>query len=194
MWLVLAFLALGLLIGNLVGLSATAVVASLVALLFAFGGGSIIAFLHKLSGADRTAASQAVLAFSLACLVGVYAGLRVSEYRMLSPEGRKPQTSGSPADSVKGGASTAGVTSRDIEYPSSGYLRSSLATGANEIKARYRDREPNFGAAAAFDSLFEFVADLGDSTSRKAGEIAAGYRRGELKAGVAVDSLYSLVR
>jgi hypothetical protein len=85
MWIIFGFLALGLLIGNLIGLTAESVVISVLGLLFAFGGGSIIAFIGKLSPEDRQLAGKAILALSFACLVGVYSGIGISEWQILSP-------------------------------------------------------------------------------------------------------------
>src|SRR5688500_11854820 len=91
MWLIVAFSMLGLLVGNLVGLSATSVVTPLLGLLFAFAGSSVIAFLHKLTQQDRKVASYAMTALSVACLVGIYSGVLVNEYRLLTPKHRRWQ-------------------------------------------------------------------------------------------------------
>jgi hypothetical protein len=56
-----------------------------IGLLFAFGGGSMLAFLGKLSLDDRRAALQGIIAMSLLCLVGVYGGIAVSEYQLVTP-------------------------------------------------------------------------------------------------------------
>lgn len=84
--IVLAFCVLGFLIGNLVGLTAGTITASIVPLLFAFGGGSAIAFLQKINSEDRRAAAGAILALSVGCLLGVYGGLFVSERQLLTPQ------------------------------------------------------------------------------------------------------------
>lgn len=94
MWVVIGFAALGLLIGNLVGLTSESIVAPLISLLFVFIGGSLFAFLHKLSTADRRLAGASLLALSLACLVGTYAGIYVAEYQVLSPANRRAPTAG----------------------------------------------------------------------------------------------------
>jgi hypothetical protein len=86
MWIVLSFLALGFLIGNIVGMTAQSVVTSLLGLLFAFAGGSVLTFIHKLDAGERRLAGQAVLALSLACVGGLYTGIFVSEHRLLSPK------------------------------------------------------------------------------------------------------------
>jgi hypothetical protein len=85
MWMVLGFGALGFLIGNIVGLSATSVVTQLISFLFALVGGSLLAFLHKLNEKDRRLAGAALLSLSLAAVAGMYLGVLVTEYRLLSP-------------------------------------------------------------------------------------------------------------
>lgn len=82
----LAFLMLGFLIGNLVGLTAQSVVTALLPLLLAFGGGSAVGFLKKLGPDERTSASKAVVALSLSCLIGTYCGILVSEHQWLTPQ------------------------------------------------------------------------------------------------------------
>jgi hypothetical protein len=88
MWPIAGFAVLGFLVGNLVGLTAESVTGTAVGLLFAFGGGSAIAFLHRLDPPSRVLAGQAVAALSFSCLLGVYTGIVVSEYQLLSP--RRP--------------------------------------------------------------------------------------------------------
>lgn len=91
MWIILAFLFLGFLIGNLVGLTAASVTGSLIALLFAFGGGSAIAFVHRLNASSRKLASYAIVALSFGCLIGIYLSVFVTEHQLLTPESyRKP--------------------------------------------------------------------------------------------------------
>lgn len=111
---ILAFAALGFLIGNLVGMTAESVVGAILPLLFAFGGGSAIGFFHKLGAKSRHAASAAILAISVACLIGVYVGIAVSEHQWLTPHDRKQ---------VRSTASIA----------ESKYLRSYLASEADQI-------------------------------------------------------------
>jgi hypothetical protein len=150
MWLVLAFSALGLLIGNLVGLSTTPIVASLLGLLFAFAGGSVIAFLHKLTPPDRTAAGQALLALSVGSLIGLYAGIAVSEYRLLSPAHRRVA-----APPNAGTGTTRAERAPDALFGSSGYVRNEIARKADEIDARYQNGE--LTAEAAFRELYRFI-------------------------------------
>jgi hypothetical protein len=90
MWVIIGLFSLGLLVGNLVGLTAKSVVTSLLGLLFAFIGGSVIALLNKLPPADRRLAGQCVVALSLGCLIGTYGGIVVSEYQLLSQKKDQP--------------------------------------------------------------------------------------------------------
>jgi hypothetical protein len=86
MWLVAAFLTLGFLVGNLAGLSSAAITNTIIGLLFAFGGGSAVAFLQKLDANARVHAGRAIFAISFGCLFGVYTGILVAEHQLLTPE------------------------------------------------------------------------------------------------------------
>ncbi len=86
MWTILAFLFLGLLIGILTGMTAESVTSTLMALLFTFGGGSAIAFVHKLDNKGRKLASQAIVVLSISCLIGIFAGVYITERQLLTPE------------------------------------------------------------------------------------------------------------
>jgi hypothetical protein len=89
MIVLLAFACLGFLIGNLVGLSSENTVAIIIPLLFTFGGGSAIAFLHKLDVGSRRMAATSVIALSLSCLLGVYSGIIVCEHQLLTPKANR---------------------------------------------------------------------------------------------------------
>jgi len=67
MWMILGFGALGFLVGNLAGISSAQIVKTLLGMLFAFGGGSIIAFLKGINAHDRKVAGASVFAFCIAC-------------------------------------------------------------------------------------------------------------------------------
>jgi hypothetical protein len=86
MWIPLGFGALGFLIGNLVGLSSTPIVKQVVGLLFAFAGGSVLAFIRKLKAQDRKTAGAAIFALSLACTLGLYIGVLTKTHHLLSPQ------------------------------------------------------------------------------------------------------------
>lgn len=119
MWVVIGLFLLGLLVGNLVGLTAQSVVSSLLSLLFAFIGGSLIALLGKLSPSERGLAGQCIVALSIGCLIGTYGGIAVSENQLLSLRGTHT------------GASRLTVADRK-------YLRSEILTPAAAIDLQYR--------------------------------------------------------
>jgi hypothetical protein len=81
-----AFAALGFLIGNLTGLSASPIAQILVPALFALIGGSFIAFLSTVPHDDRRVAAGAIMGFSLACLVGTYVGILVNVSQVLGSQ------------------------------------------------------------------------------------------------------------
>lgn len=89
MWTIAAFLALGFLIGNLAGLTSESITNTLMGLLFAFAGGSAITFMHKLDEIARANASKAIFSLALACLLGIYSGIFISEHQLLSPHEQK---------------------------------------------------------------------------------------------------------
>ena len=86
---ILAFLSLGFLVGNLIGLSSDNVVTTILPLLFAFGGGSAVGFFHKIEEQFRKTAYQLIFALSISCLIGAYSGIVISEYQLLSPKERR---------------------------------------------------------------------------------------------------------
>lgn len=136
MWLVAGFLALGFLIGNLVGMSATSAVTALLGLLFAFAGGSILAFLEKFSSVNLRVASQALLALSLACTIGLYTGIYVSEHQLLSP----PERFSARADTAGRSAFRESVESRK-------YLRAAIGDGVEAVDGLRRRGDLNDKAA-----------------------------------------------
>jgi hypothetical protein len=133
---ILAFSALGFLIGNLVGLTAESVVSAILPLLFAFGGGSAIGFFHKLGQESRRMASTAILAISVACLIGVYLGIAVSEHQWLTPHDRREARS-------------------TVSIAESKYLRSYLVAEADQI-----DQLKSSGALSAeqaYQALYKLL-------------------------------------
>lgn len=129
--MILGFAALGLLIGNLVGLTSESVVASTIGLLFSAVGGSVILFLHKLQQGDRRLAGQLILALALSTLIGIFTGIYVTEHRVLSPDYAR----NSPSDNK--------------------YLRSSAASEVAEIDLKYNEHA--ITAAQAYDQLRALV-------------------------------------
>lgn len=139
MWLAFAFAMLGLLIGTLVGLTSESVVQTLLGLLFALMGGSVIALLGKLSPEDRKTASQAIASLSIACLIGIYSGIVVTQYRLLSPkiDSNKPAvTTDSNKPAVTTDSKKPAVTTR-AEISKETYIRSAQIAKANAIDIRY---------------------------------------------------------
>ncbi len=136
-----AFLMLGFLVGNLVGLTAESVVSVLIPLLFAFGGGSAIGFFHKLDSASRQVASKAIFAFSVACLIGIYIGILVSEHQLLTPKSRQEARA-------------------DASISDSKYLRSYVISKADQI-----DQLKATGALTpeeAYEALYSLVSEKED--------------------------------
>lgn len=129
MLLPVAFLVLGFLVGNLVGLSSAEIVTALVGLLFAFAGGSVIALLRRLTPEDRGLAARALLSLSIGCLAGTYMGIVVSERQLLSPK-----TLRLTRDSLS--ASTAALSPDRFKY-----LRDATIQEANAIDVRYGARD-----------------------------------------------------
>ncbi|MCP3981410.1 MAG: NAD(P)(+) transhydrogenase (Re/Si-specific) subunit beta [bacterium] len=136
--LVVAFLLLGFLIGNIIGLTAASVTTSLIALLFAFGGGSAVAFMKQLEAGERRAAGKAVAALSISCLLGLYFGIYVTEAQLLTP-----------SRIVSSEAQTS-VTDRK-------YLRSNALSELREIDQALDAGEIN--AAVAYQTLREMILD-----------------------------------
>jgi demethoxyubiquinone hydroxylase (CLK1/Coq7/Cat5 family) len=81
----IAFAALGFLVGNLTGLSASPIANALVPALFALVGGSFIAFLSSVPEKDRGVAAWAIMSFSVSCLAGAYLGILVNANQVLGP-------------------------------------------------------------------------------------------------------------
>ena len=74
-----AFASMGFLVGNIAGLTSAPITKPLLAAVLTFGGGSIIAFQTKLSKERLLpGALDAVAAFSLATLIGLYSALYVT--------------------------------------------------------------------------------------------------------------------
>jgi len=132
-----AFAALGFLIGNLVGLTSESVVSALMPLLFAFGGGTAVGFMPKLDPTAQRAASIAITALSLSCLLGTYVGIAVTEHQVLTPEPRRQARA------------TASVA--DLKY-----VRSFIVTQADQIDQRRANGE--LTAQQAYEALYKLVS------------------------------------
>jgi hypothetical protein len=138
--IVIAFVCLGFLIGNLVGFSSSSSLAVLIPLLFTFAGGSAVGFLPKLEVDTRRLAAGAVIALSLACLAGVYFGIFVSERQLLSPP------------NVRAVASTSQTTRPERTYF---YLRAEELKEVDVIDQKFRSNE--LTAEQAYEQLYESV-------------------------------------
>jgi zinc transporter ZupT len=88
-----AFLAMGMLIGTLLAFSAQSLSKSVIAAMFAFFGGSLLAFLQKLSIIDQIKASGGLGAIALGTILGVYSGLYVNEHQLLTPQEQRVSNS-----------------------------------------------------------------------------------------------------
>lgn len=85
MWLVVGLGFMGMLVGMLAGMSRSVIVQPLIALLFAFVGGSVFAILSKLSAEDRGLAGKMVSSLSACCLIGVISGMTIIRHQYLVP-------------------------------------------------------------------------------------------------------------
>lgn len=86
MWLFLAYSIFGLLIGNLVGLTSDKVTNSLISLVFTFAGSTALILSQKMKDDIKIQINKAISYFALFCIIGVYTGIIVSEYQLLTPE------------------------------------------------------------------------------------------------------------
>lgn len=93
MWVCFGMGSMGLLVGNLVGMSSDHLSRVILGLLFGLIGGSIAALLHKIPVNDRHLAGAALCTLSLGCLVGVYSGIFVSQYQLLTPASQRTYNS-----------------------------------------------------------------------------------------------------
>lgn len=150
MWIVIGLAALGFLIGNLVGLTAHSVVTAVLSLVFAFAGGSVIGLLGKVADADRKLAGQGICALSLTCLIGVYSGIAISEWRVLSP--RNSRTNISTLNLGKEEAKAEGAIPMSLTNK---YLDSDTVSTINSIDLLYRKNV--ITANEAYEKLYETV-------------------------------------
>jgi hypothetical protein len=132
-----AFLALGFLVGNLTGLSASPLAGIIVPAAFTLVGGSALAFLSKVPERDRPIASGAILLFSIGCLLGVYIGVLVNTQQWLGP---RPFVTSSDQD----------------KSHSSSYLRSETLRQSDLIDQRVRGGE--FTREQAYQKLRETLS------------------------------------
>ena len=142
-WLVAGFLFMGLLVGNLVGMSATSVTTSILGLLFAFAGGTAVAFLQKLSAEQIKIAGKAILVLSLSCLVGLYAGILVTEHQLLTPPER---------------------AATRVSVVDSKYLRAELVDPASRIEIDLKQKR--ITPEEAVELLQDLIDEIAQSTEK----------------------------
>ncbi|MEL6587358.1 MAG: hypothetical protein AAFQ50_11970 [Pseudomonadota bacterium] len=101
----LGFGAIGFFIGMVAGLSTAELTTTLLALVFALAGGSVIALLNKLDAEGRVAAGQALFAFGLAGSVALIGGalVRVNGYMALTDT---PDVQAAARSPLRSGAAT----------------------------------------------------------------------------------------
>jgi len=122
-WIGLGLFALGTLIGSLVALSAQSLAQAVIAAMFALFGGSLLVFMEKLSEQNQAKAAIGIFAISLGTLCGVYSGLYVNEYQLLTPPAQR--------------FTRAQSTQATVEVRK--YLKENILPKANEIDVKYRN-------------------------------------------------------
>lgn len=153
MWLILGFTSLGLLVGTLIGLTSESVVTSVIGLLFALLGGSLLALLKQLSTDDRRTAGQALAALSLACLLGTYSGIVISEHQLLTPAEVRRARLGLVPNKY---ASESGAPARPT-IEQNKYVRKGVAPEIQFIDTQYRRQR--LTAEHAYDQLYQVLQD-----------------------------------
>lgn len=133
-YLALAFLALGVLIGTLVAMSAQSLAQTVVAALFALFGGSLLVMLEKLGVRNQVKAALAILAISVGTLSGLYVGLYVNEHQLLTPQTLRAATGDGLAQTRLANK----------------YLRENVIAEADAIDSKYRNGMP---AKEAYEQL-----------------------------------------
>lgn len=113
----MGMLALGIVVGTLVAMSATSLAQGVLAALFALFGGSLLGFLKQVRVEDQLKVAAGVLAIAVGTLIGIYSGIYVNEYKLLTP----PQLRASEQDTK--------------------YLRAAELSRANAIDQQYRNHQ-----------------------------------------------------
>jgi hypothetical protein len=169
MWISLGFFTMGLLVGNLAGLSATSVVSQIIGLFFALAGGSVIAFLKGLEKEEQKMAGQAMLSASAGALLGIYVGVLVVQFRLLSPSYARVPVSMPAVLPAQGGNRPPSSRSPDAQRPVSApqapvaqggpYLRGSTLVGivenSNAIHTMYL--RGGYSAKEAYEKTYELI-------------------------------------
>jgi len=133
-----SFAALGVLVGTLVGLSASELATALLSILFAFAGTSAIAFAQVKGEQVKQVATSAILSLSIGCLIGIYSSVFVTEHQLLSPNIIRPHRFSEPLVERK-------------------YIRDYQTNKTKTIDKLYSTG--HLTAAQAYDSLREAIQD-----------------------------------
>ena len=132
MWICLGMGSIGLLVGSLVGMSSDHLSRVLLGLLFGLIGGSIAASLRKIPVSDRRLAGAALFALSLGCLIGVYSGILVSQYQLLTPVSERPW--------IKAAESPTSCNNESDTAVNLSYLRGRVEQAVPAILDAYKDK------------------------------------------------------
>lgn len=151
-------------------MSATSLVQTVITALFALMGGSLIGFLQKLSVENQFKASLGVLGISIGALVGVYSGVYVTQYQLLTPKNLR----------------LSGDSPHKGPLPVL-YLRSSQLTDAAAIEEQYRNRQ--LSPTDAYAELSAVAKDIPGANA-----IAEQYRNKQISAEDAYEKLHDLVK
>jgi hypothetical protein len=130
---------MGTLIGTLLAMSAKSLTQAVIAALFALFGGSLIAFLQKLSVCDQFKAGIGIFAISLGILIGIYTGLYVNDHQLLTPAIRR----------LRANVATSETSTCDVKY-----LRANVIPDAKAIDQEYRN---GLKAEEAYEKLYALL-------------------------------------
>jgi hypothetical protein len=122
-------------------------------MLFAFGGGSILAFMKELNPEYRKTAAQAIFAFCSACLIGIYFSFAVSESLILNPKNREMAQKAQSQSRVIGKEMTEELT--HLSITNCKYIRSFILNKVNAIDAKYKTGAVK--AEQAYEQLFILI-------------------------------------
>ena len=137
-----AFSCLGALVGTLLAFSSQSLVQAVVAAVFAFFGGTVLAVIGNKTRAEQQAVAVGTLGISLGALIGVYSGIYVNEHELLSPPGQKTLVS-------------TGLTTPDKVYRK--YLRENSLRAAAEIDQKRRTGV--LTAEKAYEHLYKLLEE-----------------------------------
>ncbi len=141
-FIVIGFTSLGILIGSIAGLSSADLTLTLFGLLFAFAGGSVIAFMGKIPKSNISLAGIALCSFSLAAVIALYIGLFVKVNEILFVK---------PTQTISGGHESSKPTPSNNTAVQQGY-RGVLRSDADQSPEEYLKDEVAFGRISLTDA------------------------------------------